>query len=194
MRGREETSANHLHIGGYSTVNKMYRHCKGVESKPFRGGGHRSKLTYYPNGDADSKTGCPGVLLCLMENRYRFLGRAADATAGHSVSVLDRDGNLMYSRCVEPQNYSLHDSSCGSSGIWIDVMDATTAEETKEALRRLKDDRSTGDLRCKRRADGCGSAREEQMRGPIGISIYLIITAWVLLINYKIVQPIIIQL
>lgn len=139
VRGRGETSTHHLHIAGYSNVSTVYKHGKGVESKPFRAGGHRWKLTYYPNGYPDSKTGCPGVLLSLMENR--FFGRAADATAGYSVSVLDRDGNLLGSRCAIPQHYSLHDSSWGPSGIWMDVPETeAAAEETKAALRSLKND------------------------------------------------------
>jgi hypothetical protein len=128
---------HHLHIGGYSTVSTLYKHGKGVESKPFRAGGHRWKLTY-------SKTGSPGMDLRLMDNR--FLGRAANAMAGYTVNVLDRDGNLLCGRCVQPQQYSLdeysiRDRSWCSTGIWIDIPETkAVAEETKEALRCLKDD------------------------------------------------------
>lgn len=61
----------------------------------------RWKLTYYPNGYLGSKTGSPGVDLRLMDNR--FFGRAANATAGYTVNVLDRDSNLLCGRCVQPQ-------------------------------------------------------------------------------------------
>ncbi|KAJ1276368.1 hypothetical protein BS78_05G209600 [Paspalum vaginatum] len=75
-------------------------HGKCVDSKPFRAGGHRWKLSYYPNGYTDSKSGRPGVLLQLMEKRFPHLDIMAsmteNATAAYDVSVLDVDGNQLY--------------------------------------------------------------------------------------------------
>lgn len=88
VRGREVTGTHHLHIGGYSIVDSMFSNGKGIDSRPFRAGGHRWQLSYYPNGVDDTRTtssGCrPAFTLRLLDNR--FLGRAADATAKYDVT------------------------------------------------------------------------------------------------------------
>ncbi|CAO2149847.1 unnamed protein product [Urochloa humidicola] len=140
VRGREVTSTHTLHIANYSTVDSILPHGKCVQSKPFRAGGHRWNLEYYPNGHKDSKTGRPTVVLNLMKNR--FLGQAADATATYDVSILDSVGNIVqrHTDPGKPRLYTVQGSKGGVSGIWADIEDAATAEEQKKALRQLKDD------------------------------------------------------
>lgn len=140
VRGREVTGTHHLHIGGYSTVDSVFSHGKGIDSRPFRAGGHRWQLSYYPNGIEDTKTtsGCrPAFALRLMDNR--FLGSAADATAKYDVSVLDSDGDVVYRHCHPgaANHYSLQQRGSGcSSGYRVDLR-----EDEAAALLQLKDDR-----------------------------------------------------
>ncbi|KAJ1276369.1 hypothetical protein BS78_05G209700 [Paspalum vaginatum] len=119
----------------------MLGHGKCVDSKPFHAGGHRWKLSYYPHGYKDSKSGGPSMLLRLMEKRFRLLDMMADATAAYDVSVLDVDGNQLYYHHDTAQSIY---STQGKSGIWTDVCESKAAEvpetERKEALCRLKDD------------------------------------------------------
>ncbi|CAN6381864.1 unnamed protein product [Urochloa humidicola] len=143
VRGHEVTSTHTLHISKYSTIDSILPHGKCVKSKPFRAGGHRWQLEYYPNGYTKSKTGGPTAVLNLMENR--FLGRAADATATYNVSILDVDGNVVKRRAEpgKPWLHTLRGSKGGYTGIWADIVeDATTQtpEEQKKALRQLKED------------------------------------------------------
>jgi len=133
VRGREATGTHLLRIGNYSTVDSACPRGKRVESEPFRDGGRRWKLLYYPNGHGDSTSGRATVMLRLLDNR--FLGRAADATAEYRVAILDGEGSTVCSTSVDPQNYSVN----GTSGIWTDVLEAK-AEERKKALRLLKED------------------------------------------------------
>ncbi|CAO2161873.1 unnamed protein product [Urochloa humidicola] len=138
VRGREATTSHVLHIGGYSTVGKMLPRGRCVESEAFRAGGHRWKLEYYPNGFKDSTSGCASALLRLQTNR--FVGRAADATAGYRVAILDGGGNAVYSSCAAaPEEYSVR----GRSGIWVDVKEAKG-----EALRSLVSEDGSLSVRC----------------------------------------------
>ncbi|CAN6363519.1 unnamed protein product [Urochloa humidicola] len=134
FRRHEVTSTHTLHIANYSAVNSLLPHGKCVESKPFRAGGRRWKLSYYPNGYDDATSGRPTAMLCLVENR--FLGRAADATAKYDLSVLDSSGKALCRASTRPCHYSLRHGTGGFSGIYMEIMDAATAEE----LRHLKDD------------------------------------------------------
>ncbi|RLN25386.1 BTB/POZ and MATH domain-containing protein 2-like [Panicum miliaceum] len=62
VRGREVTGTHLLRIGAYSTVGSLLARGKCVESEPFRAGGHRWRLSYYPNGvailDGDGNAVC----------------------------------------------------------------------------------------------------------------------------------------
>ncbi|CAO2202972.1 unnamed protein product [Urochloa humidicola] len=142
VRGREATGSHVLRIGGYSTVGSMLPRGRCVESEPFRAGGHRWKLEYYPNGFRDSTTGgggCASALLRLVDNR--FVGRAADATARYRVAILDGGGNAVrgFSAAARPEEYSVR----GTSGVWIDV------EEAKpDALRGLTGEDGSLSVRC----------------------------------------------
>lgn len=114
------------------------KHGMGMVSKTFRSTGHWWKLTYYPNGYADSRTGCPGMMLSLMENGK---ARLADATAAHSMSVLDRNGNLLYLFDAWSQKVIASMTPravCRTSGStsWMPPW----PRRPKEMLRRLKDD------------------------------------------------------
>ncbi|CAL4991147.1 unnamed protein product [Urochloa decumbens] len=129
FRRREVTSTHALYIADYA-VDSLLPHGKCVELKPFRAGGHRWKLSYYPNGYNDSTKGNPTALLRLMENR--FLGRAADAVAKYDLSVLDSSGKPLYRVSTGPCHYSLRHGTGGLSGIWMEIKEA-------EELRQLKD-------------------------------------------------------
>ena len=63
VRGREATGTHLLRIGNYSTVDSACPRGKRVESEPFRDGGRRWKLLYYPNGHGDSTSGRATVML-----------------------------------------------------------------------------------------------------------------------------------
>jgi len=111
VRGREATGTHLLRIGNYSTVDSACPRGKRVESEPFRDGGRRWKLLYYPNGHGNSTSGRDTVMLRLLDNR--FLGRAADATAAYRVAILDGEGGTVCSTSVDPQNYSVNGTPIG---------------------------------------------------------------------------------
>ncbi|CAL4977257.1 unnamed protein product [Urochloa decumbens] len=138
VRGREVTETHVLRIGGYSTVGSMLPRGRCVESDPFRAGGHRWKLEYYPNGFKDSTGGgCATALLRLQDNR--LLGRAADATAGYRVDILDGGGNAVYGSSAQPVEYRVR----GRSGIWVDIKEAKP-----DALRSLTGEDGSLSVRC----------------------------------------------
>ncbi|CAO2198576.1 unnamed protein product [Urochloa humidicola] len=142
VRGREAIGSHVLRIGGYSVVGATLPRGECVESEPFRAGGHRWKLSYYPNGYTDSTSGCASAVLWHLDNR--FLGRAAEATAGFRVVILDGDGNAAFTcdaGAALPAKYSVR----GRRATWIDVKDAKA-----DALRRLssKDGGDNLSVRC----------------------------------------------
>lgn len=133
VRGREVTVTHHLRIGHYSAVDSALPRGKCVGSEPFRAGGHRWELCYYPNGHANSKSGGASVSLRLLDNR--FLGTAADATAAYKVAILDGQGNVACADDdVTPSDYSVRRRR-GTSAIWSDV-----AKDKADMLRRCLED------------------------------------------------------
>ncbi|KAL6654260.1 hypothetical protein ACP70R_007725 [Stipagrostis hirtigluma subsp. patula] len=138
IRARPVTGSHLLRIDGYSVADRMVVPGKSIDSPAFHAGGHKWKLSYYPNGRDDEHKPKPGLVsvgLTLLEPG----GAGGDPTAMYRVSILDHDGKPAYSYAVAPQQFSKKKATSH-----VDVL--VTAEE-REAARRLIGDDSLA-VRC----------------------------------------------
>ncbi|KAL6592126.1 hypothetical protein ACP70R_049578 [Stipagrostis hirtigluma subsp. patula] len=140
VRARQVTGTHILRVGGCSIVNRMVVRGESIDSPTFTAGGHKWKLSYYPNGDLSTKkSGRVTVVLKLMDRGFH-----GHITAAHRVSILGRDGRPAYSYYVPPQRYSGeigYSHEFGSTyrmSSSVDVL--VTAEDRKAALRLMGDD------------------------------------------------------
>ncbi|KAL6907774.1 hypothetical protein ACP4OV_001944 [Aristida adscensionis] len=139
VRAWQHTGTHLLYIDGYSVANRIVLPGESIDSPTFRAGGHKWKLSYFPNGTAADggrrPSSAPGgghvaVDLTLMDSR----GREDGVTAAYRVSILGRDGIPAYSyAAVGPQRFTW-----SSPESRVEVL--VTAEERAAALRLVGED------------------------------------------------------
>lgn len=127
VHARQDTGSHVLRIDGVSALHRMVPSSNSIASPKFSASGHRWRLLYYPTGKKGDS-----IAIRLKRHDNPFLSSDEPLTADCQLSILDHDGNPVYSCSLGPHRYA-NKKSRG-----VDII--LTEQDRKEALKLMEDD------------------------------------------------------